>query len=64
VFSGPESYITPALTALKTVNREDKTREKSKFLFDPSESDKVLLFKEYATKERVGDWLRADDNSG
>ena len=63
VYSGPDSYITPALAALKTVDWEDKTREISKFLFDPSESDKVLWFSEYATKERIGDWLHTDDNS-
>jgi len=63
VYSGPNSYITPALAVLKKVDWEDKTLEISKFLFDPSESDKVLWFNEYATKERIRDWLRADDNS-
>ena len=63
VYSCPESYIAPALAALKTVDWEDKSREISKFLFDPSESEKVRRFREYATKERIGDWLRADDNS-
>jgi len=63
VYSGPDSYITPALAALKKVDWEDKTREISKFLFDPSESDKVLWFNEYATKERIGNWLHTDDNS-
>jgi hypothetical protein len=62
VYSGPESYITPALAALHTIDWEDKAREISKFLFDPSESDKVLWFKEYATKERIADWLRTDDH--
>ena len=63
MYSGPESYITPALAALKMVNWEDKTREIGKFLFEPSESDKVLWFKEYATEERIRDWLRTEDNS-
>lgn len=63
VYSGPESYITTALAALKMVDWEDKSREISKFLFDPSESDKVLLFRKYASEERIRDWLRTDDNS-
>jgi len=63
VYSGPESYITPALAALQSVDWEDKAREISKFLFDPSESDKVLWFKEYASEERMADWLRTDDHS-
>ena len=64
VYSGPESYITPALEVLKTVDWEDKAREISKFLFDPSESDKVLWFREYASEEKIRDWLRTDNNSG
>lgn len=63
MYSGPESYTTPALAALKKVDWEDKARETGKFLFDPSESDKVLWFKEYATEERIRDWLRTEDNS-
>jgi hypothetical protein len=63
VYSGPESYITTALTALKTVDWEDKAREIAKFLFDPSDSDKVLWFKKYASEETIGDWLRTDANS-
>lgn len=63
VYSGPESYITTALAALKKVDWEDKAREISKFLFDPSESEKVLWFREYASEEKIGDWLRTDDNS-
>ena len=63
VYSGPESYITPALAVLETVDWEDKAREISKFLFDPSESDKVLWFKTYAPEERIEDWLSTGDNS-
>ena len=62
-YIGPESYISTALAALKTVDWEDKAREISKFLFDPSESDKVLLFREYASEDRIRDWLRTDDSS-
>ena len=58
VYSGPESYITTALAALEKVDWEDKAREINKFLFDPSESDKVLLFRKYASEERIRDWLR------
>ncbi len=57
-FSGPESYITPALAAFEKVDWEDKTREISKFLFDPSESEKVRLFRNYATEDRIRGWLR------
>jgi predicted nucleotidyltransferase component of viral defense system len=63
VYSGPESYTTLALVALRTIDWEDKTREISKFLLDPPESDKVLWFKKFATEERIRDWLRTDDNS-
>jgi predicted nucleotidyltransferase component of viral defense system len=62
IYTGPESYTTAALAALNTVDWEDKAREISKFLFDPSESDKVLWFREYATEDRMTDWLRAEDN--
>ena len=62
-YSGPESYITPALTTLESVDWEDKARETGKFLFNPSESDKVLRFREYATEERIRDWLRTEENS-
>ena len=48
---------------MKTVDWEDKAREIRKFLFDPSESDKVRWFKKYASEQRIGDWLRTDDNS-
>ena len=63
LFSGPESYVTSALESLNKVDWEDKAREISKFLFDPSESDKVLWFNKYATAERIGDWLRSDTNT-
>ena len=62
-YSGPESYITTALASLENIDWKDKAREIGKFLFDPSESDKVLWFREYATEERIRDWLRTDDNS-
>ncbi|MFH0758111.1 MAG: nucleotidyl transferase AbiEii/AbiGii toxin family protein [Bacteroidota bacterium] len=62
MYTGPESYTKPALAALNTIVWKDKAREISKFLFDPSESDKVLLFKEYATEDRIRDWLGAEDN--
>jgi len=63
VYSGPESYITTALEALKKVDWEDKNREIGRFLFDPSESDKVLWFKKYASEETIRDWLRSDSDS-
>jgi predicted nucleotidyltransferase component of viral defense system len=63
-YLGPESYITSAIAALESVDWEDKAKEISKFLFDSSESDKVLLFKKYASEERMRDWLSTDDNSG
>jgi hypothetical protein len=63
VYSGPESYITSALAALNMVDWEDKAMEIGKFLFNPAESDKVLLFSKYATEERFSDWLRIDDSS-
>ena len=62
-YAGPESYTTSALAALEHIDWKDKTREIGKFLFDPSESDKVLWFREYASEERIRDWLRTDDDS-
>jgi predicted nucleotidyltransferase component of viral defense system len=62
LYAGPESYTKPALAALSKVDWEDKAREISKFLFDPSESDKVLWFREYATEDRMMGWLGAEDN--
>jgi predicted nucleotidyltransferase component of viral defense system len=61
-YTGPNSYTTLALSALDKVDWEDKTREISKFLFDPSESDKVRWFRKYATEDKIASWLRAADN--
>lgn len=60
-YVGPESYTTSTLAALEHIDWKDKTREAGKFLFDPSESNRVLWFREYATDERIRDWLREDD---
>jgi predicted nucleotidyltransferase component of viral defense system len=59
-YLGPESYTRLANAALKTVDWQDKSKEISKFLFDPSESDKVLWFRKYASEERIREWLRTD----
>jgi hypothetical protein len=57
-YAGPESYTKTALAAMEHIDWKDKAREVGKFLFDPSESDKVLWFREYATEERIREWLR------
>jgi len=62
-YYGLDSYITPALEALKKIDWNVKTREISRFLFESSESDRVLRFREYATEERIREWLSIDDHS-
>jgi len=62
-YKGAESYITLALAALEKIDWKDKTREISRFLFESSESDRVLRFREYATGEKIREWLHKDEPS-
>ncbi len=56
-YTGPESYLELIGPVLEKTDWNDKTREIEKFLFNPAESDKVKLFPEYATPQKIQEWL-------
>lgn len=58
-YDGPDTYIKSALASLENVDWKEKTAEIKRFLFDPAEAEKVRLFAQYATDDRIRDWLRA-----